>query len=172
MHLVDSSTPTMRCPGCGAVHQDFDGLGFIAHTRPVYADGCGWCSHPVQTNIWQLGSRCTLCGHVERLDEEGATGALRSHVNFIVRYAGSDAGDGAIRELVAEVRRLQRIEAAATACVTWTSRHDKGVCMHGVKNWECRACAPEPPHFPVGIDEFAELQAAVAQADAERRGIR
>ena len=52
--------PTMLCPQCGAEHPDFDGFGFIAHTKPAYEDACGWCSHPMRP-----GGRCTLCGDVE-----------------------------------------------------------------------------------------------------------
>jgi len=57
--------PSMLCPRCGAEHPDHDGFGFIAHTKPAYPDGCGWCSHPTHdrdaTGRWV----CGICGDVE-----------------------------------------------------------------------------------------------------------
>ena len=38
--------PESRCPGCGVWLADFDGFGVLAHVKPAYADGCGYCSHP------------------------------------------------------------------------------------------------------------------------------
>jgi hypothetical protein len=59
---TNCTQPTMTCPRCGAEHPDFDGFGFVAHTKPAYADGCGWCSHPMYT-----GDVCEICG--QKLDE-------------------------------------------------------------------------------------------------------
>ena len=54
--------PTMHCPGCGAEHPDYDGLGFIAHTEPAYPmDACGWCSHPMRNIDRDGNARCTIC---------------------------------------------------------------------------------------------------------------
>ena len=55
--------PTMLCPQCGAEHPDFDGFGFIAHTKPAYADGCGFCVHPSRDGV-PGGWRCGICGDV------------------------------------------------------------------------------------------------------------
>lgn len=65
--LPDPDMPTMRCPRCLALHEDFDGFGFIAHTKPAYADGCGWCSHPTRDGDGKGGMVCGICGDV-RLD--------------------------------------------------------------------------------------------------------
>jgi hypothetical protein len=62
------------------------------------------------------------------------------------------------------VLRLARIARAAEAAVMWTKRFDSGMCMHGLHNTDCRACSIEPPHFPVGIDEFCELESALIDA--------
>ncbi len=59
----------MACPRCGAEHEDLDGFGFIAHTQPAYADGCGWCSHPSRDGIAVNGMwewTCGICGDVRR----------------------------------------------------------------------------------------------------------
>lgn len=65
--MNDTEMPTMTCPRCGAEHPDFDGFGFVAHTRPAYSDGCGWCSHPSRDRnargLWE----CGICGN-ERAD--------------------------------------------------------------------------------------------------------
>lgn len=65
----DDGMPTMRCPRCGAEHPDYDGFGFIAHTKPAYADGCGWCSHPSRDGTPEGGWKCGICGDV-RKDED------------------------------------------------------------------------------------------------------
>lgn len=57
----DDFQDTMTCPRCSAVHPDFDGFGMVAHTKPAYADGCGYCTHPMRT-----GDVCTICGDVDR----------------------------------------------------------------------------------------------------------
>ena len=57
LHGVSDETPTVSCPRCGATHEDYDGAGFVAHTRPEYIDGCGYCSHPMFT-----AGVCTICG--------------------------------------------------------------------------------------------------------------
>jgi hypothetical protein len=61
--------PTMRCPQCGAEHPDYDGVGFVAHVKPAYEDGCGYCRHPARDLIdgkWV----CGICGDEE--EEHGA----------------------------------------------------------------------------------------------------
>lgn len=63
--------PTMICPKCGAEHPDHDGFGFIAHTKPAYSDGCGWCSHPTRDKA--AGSDewiCGICGDA-RIEDAG-----------------------------------------------------------------------------------------------------
>ena len=55
--------PTMTCPRCKAELPDFDGFGVLAHTKPAYADGCGYCSHPSRD-----GDVCGICGHVRALE--------------------------------------------------------------------------------------------------------
>lgn len=61
--------PTMFCPKCGAEHPDFDGFGFIAHTKPAYPDGCGYCKHPSRDGTPDGHWKCGICGDV-RKDED------------------------------------------------------------------------------------------------------
>ena len=49
--------PEMQCPKCKAWLPDFDGFGVLAHTKPAYADGCGYCSHPALAD-----GVCEICG--------------------------------------------------------------------------------------------------------------
>lgn len=60
--------------------------------------------------------------------------------------------------------KLNEVAMKARALVLWTKKFDTGVCMHGTHNADCRACAVEPPHFPVGIDAFNELESALIEA--------
>lgn len=53
----DDDLPTMRCPQCKAEHPDFDGFGMVAHIKPAYPDGCGYCTHASLT-----GGVCDYCG--------------------------------------------------------------------------------------------------------------
>lgn len=71
---------------------------------------------------------------------------------------------------------LDRVVAAARACVAWQEQHDTYHCMHGELNDACRGCAGMPPHFPVGIDEFTALASSIVAVtdpvtltDAERQ---
>jgi hypothetical protein len=63
-----------------------------------------------------------------------------------------------------ELYQLRKVAVAARACVQWQKDHDTYKCMHEVPNDECRACFDEPPHFPVGVDEFAALHGALIDA--------
>lgn len=56
-----SDQPQMRCPQCGELEDDFDGFGMLAHTKPAYENGCGYCSHPSRD-----GGVCGICGDVEK----------------------------------------------------------------------------------------------------------
>jgi len=55
--------PQMQCPSCGAWEDDFDGFGMLAHTKPAYEDGCGYCSHPGSTD-----GICDICGKKDNDD--------------------------------------------------------------------------------------------------------
>ena len=70
-------------------------------------------------------------------------------------------------QLRAEVERLRAVVEAARKCVAWTEANDHAKCMHGIFNGDCRGCAQEPPHFPVGIEEYADLQGAVRRCSAQ-----
>jgi hypothetical protein len=61
--------PMMMCHKCGAEHPDFDGFGFLAHTKPAYPDGCGWCSHPSRDSTPEGWMRCGICGDVDDGEE-------------------------------------------------------------------------------------------------------
>jgi hypothetical protein len=61
--------PMMRCPRCGAEHPDFDGFGFVAHTKPAFADGCGYCSHPARLAATDGTSVCEICAEVRQEGE-------------------------------------------------------------------------------------------------------
>ena len=60
--------PTMTCPRCGAELPDFDGFGVVAHTKPAYPDGCGFCSHPTR-DAAPDGWKCGVCGDVDDGEE-------------------------------------------------------------------------------------------------------
>jgi len=49
--------PTMTCPRCKAELPDYDGVGVLAHIKPVYADGCGYCRHASRDD-----GVCNYCG--------------------------------------------------------------------------------------------------------------
>ncbi len=69
MCLCSDDYPMMRCPRCKAEHPDHDGFGFIAHTKPAYADGCGWCSHPSRDGAVIDGVmqwKCGICGDLKK----------------------------------------------------------------------------------------------------------
>jgi hypothetical protein len=55
----ETDDPTMTCPQCGAEMPDPDGFGVLAHIKPAYPDGCGYCSHPSRDD-----GVCGLCGDV------------------------------------------------------------------------------------------------------------
>ena len=58
--LPEEGQPKMQCPQCGKWEDDFDGFGMLAHTKPAYPDGCGYCTHPSRDN-----GVCGICGDVE-----------------------------------------------------------------------------------------------------------
>ena len=60
-----SDQPQTQCPGCGMWVDDFDGFGVLAHTKPVYPDGCGYCSHPTRDGGPNGTWVCGICGDVE-----------------------------------------------------------------------------------------------------------
>lgn len=62
MYEAHDDMPTMTCPQCRVELPDFDGFGVLAHTKPAYQDGCGYCSHPSRTD-----GVCGICG------DEGTT---------------------------------------------------------------------------------------------------
>lgn len=53
--------PMMVCPRCKAEEPDHDGFGMLAHVKPAFPNGCGWCSHPSRDN-----GVCGICGDVEQ----------------------------------------------------------------------------------------------------------
>jgi hypothetical protein len=83
-----------------------------------------------------------------------------------------DARERAIKAeaMLDDLRRVDQkfrtLLVAARKCVEWTEKHDHGRCIHGVLNQDCRGCANEPSHFPMGIDEYLDLRSAVR--DLER----
>lgn len=56
----DEDMPTMTCPQCKREEPDFDGFGMLAHTKPAYEHGCGYCTHPSCD-----GGVCGICGWTE-----------------------------------------------------------------------------------------------------------
>ena len=48
--------PQIQCPSCGEWEDDFDGF-MVAHTKPAYKNGCGWCGHAARSN-----TVCEYCG--------------------------------------------------------------------------------------------------------------
>jgi hypothetical protein len=68
VHALGDDMPTMHCPQCKAEHPDFDGFGMVAHTKPAYPDGCGYCTHPSRDGTYKDGAlhwRCGICGDVQ-----------------------------------------------------------------------------------------------------------
>lgn len=60
----DEDMPTMTCPRCRAELPDFDGFGVLAHTKPAYADGCGFCVHAGKS-LTDGRWACDYCGDAE-----------------------------------------------------------------------------------------------------------
>ncbi len=60
--------PMMTCPQCKREEPDFDGLGMLAHTKPAYEHGCGYCSHPGRDGDGKGNMVCGICGDVEASD--------------------------------------------------------------------------------------------------------
>ena len=56
---VNDDMPESQCPKCGVWETDYDGFGVMAHIKPVYPRGCGYCSHPST-----LDGYCGICGEV------------------------------------------------------------------------------------------------------------
>ena len=67
----------MQCPRCGRWEPDFDGFGMLAHTRPAYPEGCGYCSHPSPDdgvcNICGAENVCHLCFYANGDPFDGET---------------------------------------------------------------------------------------------------
>jgi len=55
--VQDDDLPTMTCPRCKREEPDHDGFGMLAHTKPAFEHGCGWCSHPSRDD-----GVCGICG--------------------------------------------------------------------------------------------------------------
>mgnify|MGYP001562312316 CR=1 FL=1 len=53
--------PDSQCPRCKAWLPDYDGFGVLAHTKPAYPDGCGYCKHPAVDRT-AAGWVCGFCG--------------------------------------------------------------------------------------------------------------
>jgi hypothetical protein len=56
--------PEMKCPKCGAVQKDFDGLSFS------YCGECGYCTHPNSERV-QGHEICVICGREIRREMLG-----------------------------------------------------------------------------------------------------
>jgi hypothetical protein len=52
--------PMAACPSCGVHEPDYDGFGILAHLKPAYLNGCGYCSHPARKD-----DVCELCGDIQ-----------------------------------------------------------------------------------------------------------
>jgi hypothetical protein len=55
----DCVQPTMSCPRCGAVYDDFDGIGV------VFCSACRFCRHLSRDGDGKGGWVCGACGDVE-----------------------------------------------------------------------------------------------------------
>lgn len=86
--MNDLEDPMMSCPRCGAEHPDHDGLGFVAHVKPGYDDGCGWCSHPSRDGDGKGNMVCGICGDV-RPEKERCV-----ECGNVVGEIGYGVGDG------------------------------------------------------------------------------
>lgn len=60
--------PTATCPRCKAEVEDFDGFGVLAHIKPAYPDGCGYCSHPSRDGDGKGNWVCGICGEVTPME--------------------------------------------------------------------------------------------------------
>ena len=62
----DDDLPESQCPRCGRWEIDHDGFGILAHTKPAYEHGCGYCSCPSR-----MDGVCGICGkRKETCDDE------------------------------------------------------------------------------------------------------
>ncbi len=73
---MEADQPMMVCPRCGVEEPDYDGFGMLAHIKPAFEKGCGYCSHPTRTD-----GICGICGDDARL----GTCAVGSCVNPATR---------------------------------------------------------------------------------------
>jgi len=63
---MSGEQPMMKCPRCGLSEPDYDGFGMLAHTKPAYENGCGYCLHPALD-----AGACDICGASPDPGKEG-----------------------------------------------------------------------------------------------------
>lgn len=56
--MKDFKHPTMECPRCKRVYDDFDGVGV------VYCEPCGFCRHVARSGDGKGNWKCDFCGEV------------------------------------------------------------------------------------------------------------
>jgi ribosomal protein L37AE/L43A len=62
--INEEAMPEMKCPRCGRLEPDFDGFGMLAHTKPAFEHGCGYCSHPSCDGDGNGNWICGICGEM------------------------------------------------------------------------------------------------------------
>jgi len=91
--------PRAQCPGCGKWVDDHDGFGVLAHIKPTYPDGCGYCSHPSRDGDDQGNMVCGICGDVRGLQvfcngtDKVVACAPEDAVAVACEFLGTDPGE-------------------------------------------------------------------------------
>lgn len=177
--MTNYDDPTMNCPQCGAEHPDFDGLGFVAHVKPGYEDGCGWCSHPSRDGDGKGNMVCGICGDVKPEKEEcAACGSLIVDFSYSIHRDGFCDGPevplcdacgahetptcgelwAAIRE-----RRARQLKPQSSAALSGLNDSDTLEDAWAAKSRRLRGIlghAPESLHAPDDIVSWARGCAA------------
>jgi hypothetical protein len=80
--MSDDEQEYISCPACGREELDFDGF-ILAHTKPAYENGCGWCSHPSRDD-----GVCGICGDIDSGEDAPAFDRVLPDLSAMGRAEG------------------------------------------------------------------------------------
>jgi hypothetical protein len=108
--------PDAQCPRCGAWVPDHDGFGVLAHIKPAYRDGCGYCSHPsIDDGV------CGICGQTVRLAADPSRCECGAPKPSILGHCSPECEVQALRAKLGTVERETAAKIAA-----YVRRHTGG----------------------------------------------